>query len=332
MNIISYLYMKYQKIKFFIMVMGMVILTLVFLEVFLRFNHQINVSNLNSLAWEHWSDPDKKKFEERMKAYNRLYDFKNDGFEQKNMLKKAEMKYSEGINNYRIMILGDSVSESTNFIPDLQKKLNTKFFNGKNSLIFNTGTMGYDTKLEWDLLKKYGNVFHPDMIILQFNINDFDGTPILYETDNGSWFAFGRSINTKQISPFLFKHSYIYRSILSLMLAPYESDDDNEILVKNNMKLISEYAKKKNIPLVVIYFPYFSEDQVLVNKYQYLFINLVNSFTNMNVLDLSNVYEKYSLKSICQDTTHPNDLGSQIAASETFTYLTKLKSVIIDNK
>jgi lysophospholipase L1-like esterase len=79
---------------------------------------------------------------------------------------------------YRILVLGDSVafgwgvSAQETFSKQLEKSLNEKKLSALHFEVLNTGTRGYNTYQELQLLKETGLVFQPDAVALAYVNND----------------------------------------------------------------------------------------------------------------------------------------------------------------
>ncbi len=78
----------------------------------------------------------------------------------------------------RVLILGDSISADRLF-PDFLEQLLPATL-GVNTEVINTGTPGYATRNELAMYEHYGAQLSPDLVVLQFCVNDYTGTPFLF--------------------------------------------------------------------------------------------------------------------------------------------------------
>ena len=85
---------------------------------------------------------------------------------------------------YRIVMLGDSltfgwgVEEEQTSSRRLERKLNSVRSNGKRVSIVNAGVGNYNTKMQAAWLVAEGDRYEPDMIVLNYFINDAEPTPV----------------------------------------------------------------------------------------------------------------------------------------------------------
>lgn len=73
---------------------------------------------------------------------------------------------------------GGSVSERGTYVARLTQLLKDEY-GDDNIDVLNVGAAGYDTAMQQKFLMKYGWQYDPDLVLLQFNVNDFDGTPVI---------------------------------------------------------------------------------------------------------------------------------------------------------
>jgi hypothetical protein len=79
----------------------------------------------------------------------------------------------------RILVLGDSISGDRAFAHFLEEMLSDG--PGRPTQVINTGVPGYSTLNEVGMYDKWGETLAPDTVILQFCLNDYAGTPLLFE-------------------------------------------------------------------------------------------------------------------------------------------------------
>ncbi|MFT5683808.1 MAG: hypothetical protein ACI8RZ_004740 [Myxococcota bacterium] len=81
----------------------------------------------------------------------------------------------------RILVLGDSISGDRAFAHFLEEILSDG--PGRNTQVVNTGVPGYSTLNEVGLYEKWGPTLDADTVVLQFCLNDYAGTPLLFENE-----------------------------------------------------------------------------------------------------------------------------------------------------
>ena len=116
---------------------------------------------------------------------------------------------------FRILVLGDSITEAGGYVKRLEYLLNSSGLNKKFE-VWNCGVGGYGIKQYWGYLESKGSRFSPDMIIVGFCLNDFDDfTVVLPPDENGDLaVSYNMDLRNERINGGLFVHSNLYRYIL----------------------------------------------------------------------------------------------------------------------
>jgi hypothetical protein len=109
----------------------------------------------------------------------------------------------------RIMVLGDSISGDRAFAHFLGELLSRG--PGRPTQVINTGVPGYSTLNEVGLYEKWGPRLDPDMVVLQFCLNDYTGTPLLFEHDGRVIKVLHHRSEEWGRSSWLFARSGLYR-------------------------------------------------------------------------------------------------------------------------
>jgi len=92
-------------------------------------------------------------------------------------LRGPEITIEKPQDTYRILMLGDSelfsilLPEKDSLSRQLEKLLNEKS-NGLKFEVLNTGVEGYNTYQEFEVLKDKGFMHHPDLVVLNYVLND----------------------------------------------------------------------------------------------------------------------------------------------------------------
>ncbi len=118
----------------------------------------------------------------------------------------------KGPGRYRILALGDSITEQRAWVEILELLLVERADEGVQ--FWNMGVTGYSLLNELELLRHRGLEFDPDMVLLQVCLNDYGVTPVFY--------SYGGEIRTLRIgtgimsptSLWLFERSALFRYLL----------------------------------------------------------------------------------------------------------------------
>lgn len=215
-----------------------------------------------------------------------------------NSLGMNDYEYGEkSSNDYRILALGDSfvwgaygTELSENFLKILEVKLNENKaeISNRNYQIMKAGVPGYGTDQELLYLKNTGIELKPDLILLNFYMNDFDDNMIVGEREaNTKGQLVVKHIKKQNILQltrnFLFNHLHSYRfmeraavNIMGPKLGSlvggdviyntaaisniYEEKYSEQALSKVGKTFIlieemNQFAKQNNIPFIVVLIP-----------------------------------------------------------------------------
>jgi hypothetical protein len=98
-------------------------------------------------------------------------------------LRDREYPLDKASNTYRIVMLGDSttfgwgVPVEQTVAKTLERELNRSAVGGRNFEVLNAGVGNYDTVQEVTHYLTYDRAFHPDMVVLEYFINDAEPVP-----------------------------------------------------------------------------------------------------------------------------------------------------------
>ncbi|MBF0273935.1 MAG: SGNH/GDSL hydrolase family protein [Nitrospinae bacterium] len=201
--------MKNHSVKQNLLVLlGTIICMLVALEVIFRFYFPVDIkkpriSVYNGIKQEWFNGDVLRIFNDGLYTYKpnitfkHCYDGKGMGrFEADNCVtyktnslgfRDVEHELKKGNNVYRILILGDSftVGEGTRFSDIFPIKLAESFrkkrLSGKKVEIINLAMPGANTMNESKIYQYFGKKLNSDMVILQWNTNDFPVSSVLRE-------------------------------------------------------------------------------------------------------------------------------------------------------
>jgi len=297
---------KIQKIG---LVIGSFILSIFFSEIVLNL-FSFNYIDSN---WDHW-----ESLSGSVKAKSYIYD-KDIGFV------KSEMDIPKKVDGeYRIVFLGDSITEFGLYIKKMQTLIKNKFPKKKITLI-NAGTVGYNTEIEYRFLKKFYNELQPDLLIQQFCLNDFGYTPVIIKSGD-SFIALNSGIfdffpqwivdKSETLKLLSISSSKIFSYFQNLTNISYITDQQNRS-VKNNIINIKKYVESNNSEYRLLLLPYFTSNKI--GDFHYNRINSIIKEIQISkyAIDTKALFETHKMKDYrlsSDDYTHPNELASKMIA------------------
>lgn len=303
---------KYKKIYLnIILFLSSFCFTILFIEAFLRVFPLNNNLYYRDLEWNHWGNS------EMIKLYNELYVYNDElGYERKDIYERIKTVLRNDSQSYKILILGDSITQWGKYVDYFNNLLAERYNEGIE--VVNAGVMGYDTALEYRYLKHRGLELRPNLVILQFCVNDFRGTPIIIKQKDGSWFALnGNEKIVKWISPKLIAKSKLYEFITLRLLYLSRGEGINRNTVDVPLRKMKQLLKEKDIAFYILIFPWLAESQCIEAGYDdhREILDILDELNlSSQVIDLLPYYSRASFHKIRNDLIHPNDEGDKIAA------------------
>ena len=117
-----------------------------------------------------------------------------------------------------------------------------------------TGVYGYSTWQELKYFQRFGRKLKPEVVILEFCLNDWDGTPVIMKDETGSTIIANLYLGEEQFNYWLFKNSTLYRVYLSLLAAATDraglKRDVERLLVR-----FQEMAKQDGFAFRAVVYP-----------------------------------------------------------------------------
>lgn len=274
-------------------------------------------------------------------------------------LRDREYGISKDDNMFRIIVLGDSVSECKEDIPDgkfyheiLEEELNR---NSKiNYQIWNASARTYNTLQEYLYFKNRFLQYKPDLVILQYlEINDFD-PPRLRKNQK---YKFAKDFELAMVPKLIHfsnsVHNFLLKSnfyklfqigVYNLMnkLNPvkfpniyFKSNDFMEAMEANKKALyqLIELSKQNNFKLLIVIFPLLDDSPDVHDRW---IRTLSVKQDNVVILDLLPIFKakKESLKLLLclkTDVFHPNEEGHKIASDAILNALIENNWVFMKN-
>ena len=115
-----------------------------------------------------------------------------------------------GPDEQRVVVLGDSIADQDYFPKMLDAVLDTRLEGGAD--VLNLGVSGYGTVDEARWLERWGARLAPDLVVLQFCLNDFAVTPVYVEREGQLHEVRVEYRDSMGPSTWLFGRSALYRA------------------------------------------------------------------------------------------------------------------------
>jgi len=320
----------YKKI---ILLITTVVLMFLFLEICARIsyplysNYNTEMSRYDNLI-KKVSDNPELVYEHKPSTSVELYgvDIKTNS----NGFRDYEHPIKKDNNTFRIFVLGDSitfgwgVTLNDTFTKLLERKLNLlkPLKNYSKYEVINSGIGNYNTAMELTLLKEKGLKYEPNLIILQFYVNDVEVTPKKSKLRVLEYSYFYIFLWDKYTNARVRFSGNDYKKYYSSL---YEKDFIGKSNTEKAVNEIIRISKDKTIPILIVIFPEFHNFEDYPFKEANEFINQIANSNNVSVLDLLPAYQNYEPKTlwVSQEDVHPNSLGHEIAADQIYGKLIK---------
>lgn len=247
--------------------------------------------------------------------------------------RSTELKKIKGKNEKRIYILGSSMAMGWGvpfedvFSTVLEKKLNQQKKQpfDYNYVTMNAGVGNYNTFYQVELFKKQIDLTKPDLVIIQFYINDAEPNP------KGGVSSI-RLLKHSLFAGFAYQYIKLAKAKVSGSLADYYSNlyVDGNVSWENTKQALKELktiCDAKSIPLYALLIPelqYLSE----VGPFSILYKKIGTTFEKNGIpmvnpfYAIKKVFEKTPLKArVSHDDPHPSAPVHHILADELFDFL-----------
>jgi len=264
---------------------------------FLPRTHGIGFSLANSLwfhqYWKPFNSYDKRDIEPRKNAKTNIF-FVGDSFAAGHGINYIEDRFSD------IVRAGLTKTDA-----DLQ--------------VINLAQPSFDTKSEYESVLKFieSSGIQPDMIVLQYYVNDIDHIARKHGL-KGDGEGFSPYSELNFLTRWFIKGSYFLNYIYWIFpgqevngyLDYVEKAYSNELIFTEHMKefnVFQNYAKSKQIQFLVILFPLMQE----IELSKRLYITKVNRYLEnqgINSIDLSNIIEQIPIEDriVNRNDAHPS--------------------------
>jgi lysophospholipase L1-like esterase len=239
-----------------------------------------------------------------------------------------ELQNPKGKSEKRVLILGDSialgwgVAQENAFSESLEKKLNEEKGKqtGRQYVSINAGIGNYNTFYKVELFKEQMEVVDPDLVILQYFINDAQSNP------SGTNNLILKHSLLAAASHFYFSSIFSgsTKTLAEYYLEMYEDGNPGWINAKASLDELKTICKEKKIQLIALLMPDMHDlsnnnPVNLVYKkinqtFEELQVPVVNAFTVYQATFKENPKNAW----VAPDDPHPNSKAHQIVADSLF--------------
>ena len=123
-----------------------------------------------------------------------------------------EYAIEKPVDTTRLLFLGDSVTARGHIVEAIRD-----LYGDEHYEYWNAGVESFNTVQEVNYYHSYNASVVPDHVILAFHLNDFGTTPIAFVNTDGAIVVYAPNRPLREISPWLFRHSYTYRIAVGLL-------------------------------------------------------------------------------------------------------------------
>ncbi len=217
----------------------------------------------------------------------------------------------------RVLLLGDSITAIGYTGQNLIKKSSKEKYE-----FWNCGVPGYSTFQELNYFKRYCSKTEPDQVILNFFLNDFDGTPVVLKDADDQYVVITPYTGSGAFHPWLFRNSLIYRGYLSLKIALWGRQGLRED-VAANIKKLAEQGEKSGFDLFVVVYPWLDKYDEWPRKFKNQREDIIEILeaSGLPFIDLKPLLDKSLERHPAEwarnnpaDPVHPSDAFCQNAA------------------
>lgn len=194
-------------------------------------------------------------------------------------LRDQEVSLEKLPNTYRIFAVGDSftyghgVQREQTWVKQLEALLNDARDNAFQYEVLNGGVPGYNTQQELIHFKEIGQQFQPDLLILQFTLNDAEGGTFgLKDIEDQMWLIRAKEWIKDHFALYRFLRSRFLRvmsrldaakrgvkegdtSILPLKLAAVGKTNTEWERCRESLAAFASNARSLKIPILLVIYP-----------------------------------------------------------------------------
>ena len=194
----------------------------------------------------------------------------------------------------RTLFMGDSIIGY-----GFTQKALQELTEGKPIEYWNAGVFGYSTAQEVMFYKRFNRPVKPNLVVLGFCLNDFDGTPVLLLNNEGGNVMVSPYLGQEYYNAWLFKNSVIYRLYLSAK-AGFTGRAGLEGDVKKYLAELKGISQEDDFNLQVVIYPILKTEADWPSSYLQQHEQIIRVLKELDI-----VY--YDLKPLLNETlkSHP---------------------------
>ncbi|MBN2406559.1 MAG: SGNH/GDSL hydrolase family protein [Elusimicrobia bacterium] len=242
-------------------------------------------------------------------------------------------------NAYRILLLGDSITERGAWSSIIEERLNSQ----GHFEILNCGVSAWGLVNYYRYLKYKGLKLEPDMVLIGFCLNDLSKALVYIYTDKKKkemkLFTIENSKGSDfsvKVNPGLFRYSFLYRFLFINVIKgadPAKRDD------KTCVQMLSEMKMMANGNIYAVIFPYLKPLEQYSGSENAEYTDLISALENTGIeyLDLHDHFNRFSDAQLIsyrifpEDQIHFNEEANEIKANVIYSWLLeKIKKAGVD--
>ena len=183
----------------------------------------------------------------------------------------------------RLLFIGDSVTRRGKIVEALKAQYGSQKYE-----YWNAGVESFNTVQEVAYYKRFNRLIRPDHVILTFHLNDFETTPVAFREADGTLVVYAPNRPIQRINPWLFRHSYTYRSWVGLFSSRKTARSEIIEEVRASLADLQRAVADDNARLTVLVLPIlrsFGDWKPEYREYRRLILKILQSL-NIRHFDL----------------------------------------------
>jgi hypothetical protein len=215
----------------------------------------------------------------------------------------------------RVLFVGDSVTARGRIVAALRRRYGDQQFE-----YWNAGVESFNTVQELMYYKLFNCRIHPDHIVLQFHLNDFETTPVSFLDHDGGLVVYSPNCPNREINRYLFEHFHLYRLYVGLTTRQDPAFHRIAGEVQEALKQFREVAKPADLTVMIFTYLKPEEQWNPREKLEYaeirrILVELQIRHFDLKPLALAAARDGIPLQETAGDTWHPNDQFADYVAT-----------------
>ncbi len=154
----------------------------------------------------------------------------------------------------RLLFLGDSVTARGRIVAALRER-----FGDAGIEYWNAGIESFSPPQEALYYERFLGGIHEDHLILTFHHNDFSTTPLTSIDERGKLVVYQPRLPLLELSPWLFRHSLLYRLWIALRLELSSQEEVDTAFgreIEGSLERLKRLSEARGARLTVLFFPF----------------------------------------------------------------------------